>query len=309
MPHSSPLVSVITVNYNQSIATCDMLKSLYACGYDNLEVIVVDNASPKDHPDLITEMYPQVKLIKNSLNTGFAGGNNIGICQSSGKYLFLLNNDTIVPAECITLLVEKLESHRDIGIVCPKIKFFDRPDTIQYAGYEKMSTIGVHCKVTGYGEKDNGQYDHTVFTNYAHGAAMMLKREIIEKVGLMPDIYFLYYEELDWCERIKKAGYRILYVHDVVIMHKESLATGHGSPLKTYYMNRNRFLYARRNMSGILLWINVIYLLLIAYPKNVIIFLFKRNYQNAQSVLNAWWWSLRHAFDQSIHVTPRLNRC
>lgn len=301
-----PLVSVITVNYNQSAATCEMLESLYACGYPNLEVIVVDNSSPSDTPKLIKEKFPQVTLIVSPNNIGFAGGNNLGIRQSSGRYLFLLNNDTIVPAGAVTRLIEELESRPKAGAVSPKIKFFDRQDTIQYAGYGKMSVIGVQCFAIGSGEKDSGQYDQAKITHYAHGAAMMLKREVIEKVGLMPEVYFLYYEELDWCEQIKKSGYNILYVPGAVILHKESLATGRNSPLKTYYLNRNRVVYVQRNMTGILFLINILYLLFIVYPKNMCVSLLKYDIQNAQSIYQAWYWNIKRLFDKNIHTNLKI---
>lgn len=293
-----PLVSIITVNYNQSVATCDMLESLFVSGYPNLEVLVVDNASPSDHPDVMKERYPQIILIRNPINGGFANGNNIGIRQARGEYLFLLNNDTIVPAGAINRLVEVLKSDPQTGLVCPKIKYFDRPDIIQYAGQTKMSNIGMRSFKIGYGEKDSGQYDRTGVTHYAHGAAMMTKREVIDRAGLMPEMYFLYYEELDWCDHIKKAGYNIMYVHDAVIYHKESLSTGHNSPTKTYYLNRNRMIFLRRNRTGIIRFVAIMYLMVIAYPKNVITWFFKGCLENAKSVVCAYGWSFRALFNK-----------
>ena len=296
-----PLVTIITVNYNQSAATCDMLKSLYVSGYPNLEVFVVDNASPSDHPDVIKERYPQINFIKNPVNLGFAGGNNIGIRQAKGQYIFMLNNDTIVSEGAINRLVEAMLIDPKIGLVCPKIKYLDTPDIIQYAGQTKMSKIGMRTFKIGYGEKDTGQYDKSEETYYAHGAAMMTKREVIDHVGMMPEIYFLYYEELDWCDHIKKAGYKIMYVHDAVIYHKESLSTGHNSSMKTFYINRNRMIFMRRNRTGIIRFLAIIYLLFVAYPKNVFTWLFKGNLKNAKSVVRAYGWCLRRLFDKKYY--------
>ena len=295
-----PLVSVVTVNYNQSAATCEMLDSLYASGYPNIEVIVVDNASPSDNPDVIKERFPQISFIKNPVNSGFASGNNIGIRQARGQYLFMLNNDTVVPVGAINRLVEVLESDTKTGLVCPKVVYFDHPDVIQYAGQTKMSTIGMRTFIIGYGEKDVGQYDKSEETYYVHGAAMMTKREVIDRVGLFPEMYFLYYEELDWCDHIRKAGYKIMYVHDATIYHKESLSTGQNSPMKTYYLNRNRMIFLRRNRTGIIRFIAIVYLLLIAYPKNTLTWIFKRNLKNTKSVVNAYGWCLKHLFDKCI---------
>jgi len=283
-----PLVSVITVNYNQSAATCDMLESLYASAYPNLEVIVVDNASPSDNPDVIKNLYPQISLIKNPVNAGFARGNNIGIRQARGQYLFMLNNDTIVPVGAVNRLVEVLASDPKIGLVCPKVMYFAHPDVIQYAGQTKMSRIGMRTFIIGYGEKDVGQYDKSEETYYVHGAAMMTKREVMEQAGMFPEMYFLYYEELDWCDHIRKSGYKIMYVHDAVIYHKESLSIGQNSPMKTYYLNRNRMIFLKRNRTGIIRFLAIMYLLFIAYPKNIFKWLFKGDLKNAKSVVRAY---------------------
>ena len=295
-----PLVSIITINYNQSEATCEMLESLYCCGYPNLEVIVIDNASPSDNPDVIKERYPQIVLIKNPVNGGFANGNNVGIRQATGTYLFLINNDTIVPVGAINRLVEIMTSDPKIGLACPKLKYFYHPDTLQYAGHSRMSTICMRSTTIGMGKKDIGQYDRSEETYYAHGAAMMTKREVVDNVGLMPEMYFLYYEELDWSYHIRKAGYKIFYVHDAVIYHKESLATGKNSPLKTYYMNRNRMIFLRRNRTGIIRFIAVMYILFIAFPKNMASMFFKGDDQNARSVARAYRWCFRNIFNRKI---------
>jgi hypothetical protein len=134
-------------------------------------------------------------------------------------------------------------------MVCPKIKFAWGNNPIQYAGYTPLSKITLRNSAIGCGEEDHGQYDTPHTTPYAHGAAMMVKREVIDKVGLMPECYFLYYEELDWSMMIRRAGYDIWYEPACTIYHKESQATGQNSPLKSYYMTRNRLLFAKRNIS------------------------------------------------------------
>ena len=103
-----PLVSIVTVNYNQSAATCDMLESLYASGYPNLEALVVDNASPSDTPEVIKERFPQIIFIQSNKNLGFAGGNNLAIRQAKGDFIYLLNNDTIIPENHIQILINAL---------------------------------------------------------------------------------------------------------------------------------------------------------------------------------------------------------
>ena len=288
----SKKVSIITVNYNQSGATCEMLESLYACNYPELEVFVVDNASPSDHPEIIKEKYPSVEFIQSEVNLGFAGGNNLALRQVTGDYIYLINNDTIVPSGNIERLVEVLDSDPSIGVVSPKIKFHSSPQIIQFAGYTDMSRFTFRNKCIGYGEQDNGQHDVMQDTAFAHGAAMMLKREVIDRIGVMNEKYFLYYEELDWCARIRKAGYRIVYVPDTYILHKESLSTGKSSPLQTYYLNRNRTLFIRRNMSGSRKVIGVLYQMCIVFPKNIIIFGLTGQFDKVRAMIRAWSWNL-----------------
>ena len=289
-----PLVSIVTVNYNQSAATCDMLESLYASGYPNMEVWVVDNASPSDTPEMIQKKFPQVFFIQSGRNLGFAGGNNVAIRQAKGDYLYLINNDTVVPHGHIEQLVSVVASDTSIGVVCPKIKFHATPDIIQFAGYTEMTPYSFRNKCLGYGEHDVGQYDRICDSASAHGAAMMLKREVVEKTGLMNEHYFLYYEELDWSARIKKAGYRIVYVPDTYILHKESLSTGKSSLLQTYYLNRNRVLFTRCTATGRKKIIGVLYQMLIAMPKNFFVELVHGQIKRSLAILKAWWWNVKN---------------
>src|SRR5690606_21150773 len=156
-------------------------------------------------------------LLRSEQNLGFAGGNNLGIKKSTGDLLFFVNNDTILTSNCIEPLIEKFSTDEFIGGVSPKIKYFEAPDIIQYAGYTAMNPYTARNKGIGNLEKDVGQYDLATETFFAHGAAMMIKKEAIDKVGPMPEVFFLYYEEFDWCEKIRKVGYKIFYEPKSVI--------------------------------------------------------------------------------------------
>ena len=238
-------VSIITINYNGLEDTCELIETIPF--NDNLEVIVVDNASKNQEADTISQRYPQVKVIKSERNIGFAGGNNLGIQAAHGKYLFLINNDTIFKEFNIQTLIDKMEPSPAIGIVCPKIRFTWENTPIQFAGYSRLSRVSIRNHAIGFNEEDRGQYDTAHSTPYAHGAAMMIRRKAINKVGLMPECYFLYYEELDWSMMFARAGYQIWYEPQCTIYHKESQSTGQNSSLRTYYLTRNRLLLVRRN--------------------------------------------------------------
>ena len=238
-------VSIITINYNGLEDTCALIETIPF--NENMEVIVVDNASKNKEAVIIAKRYPQVKIVMSERNLGYAGGNNLGIQAAQGKYLFLINNDTVFKDFNIQALIARMESSPKIGIVCPKIRFAWGNNPIQYAGYSRLSRISVRNHAIGFNEEDHGQYDTAHATPYAHGAAMFIRRDTINKVGVMPDCYFLYYEELDWSMMFTRAGYQICFEPKCTIYHKESQATGQNSPLRTYYLTRNRLLLVRRN--------------------------------------------------------------
>lgn len=296
---STPLVSIITINYNESAVTLDLLQSIRKLTYPNIEIIVVDNASPTDNPKVIKEHFPEIILIESNVNLGFAGGNNLGVDVAKGDYFLFINNDTVVVPGFIEPLVNTLESDYSIGMVSPKIKFHWNPELIQYAGYTPMNHWTIRNNSIGYHQKDDGSFDRPGETESIHGAAMMVPKRVVDHVGKMTEIYFLYYEEHDWAAHIKKAGYKIYYQPQSYILHKESLSTGKFSPLKTYYISRNRLLYARRNFKPEHLFVSLLFQVFISIPKNTLVFLFKKQFKH----LNAFWkailWNLTHY--QIIH--------
>jgi len=304
---NQPLVSIITINYNQAGITCEMLGSLFQITYKNIEVIVVDNGSREDSPKIIKEKFPRILFIQSPENLGFAGGNNLGITQSHGKYILLLNNDTVVTQGFLEPLVNKMESDPTIGAVSPKIRFFFNPDTIQYAGLTPINPYTMRSRAIGFSEKDEGQYEKDAVTAYAHGAAMMFSKEAVQKIGLMSTSFFLYYEELDWGFRLRKAGYKIYYVHNSLIFHKESMTTGKISPLKTYYINRSRLLYMRRNVHGFRFLISILFQSFIAVPKNAAKYLVQGKTNLFKAYHNAICWHLKNMFNKKLHQHPFLN--
>jgi len=273
------LLSIITVNYNGLKDTCELIDSL-PVGDEQMEIIVVDNHSNQDEASEIATRYPQVTVIRSEQNLGFAGGNNLGIKAAKGKYLYFVNNDTLLPTDkqgmaIFQPMIDRLERSSLTGVVCPKIRFSWANHPIQYAGYTKLSPITLRNHPIGCGEDDHGQYDTPHPTPYAHGAAMMVKREAIERAGMMPECYFLYYEELDWSMMIRQAGYDIWYEPQCTIFHKESQTTGQQSPLRTFYITRNRLLFARRNSQGARRVLTYAYLMGIVAVRDVLKHLLK----------------------------------
>ena len=289
--HQEYDISIITINYNGLKDTCELIDTL-PLGNDKLEVIVVDNASLQDEASIIEQRYPRVTVVRSSKNLGFAGGNNLGIQASHGRYLFFINNDTIIETKneeqrnnFLQPLIERLESSDKIGMVCPKIRFSWGNHLIQYAGYTPLSSITMRNHSIGFGEEDHGQYDTPHQTPYAHGAAMLVKREVINRVGMMPECFFLYYEELDWSMMIRRAGYEIWFDPSFTVYHKESQSTGQDSPLRTYYLTRNRLLFVRRNIHQPERLLSYIYLIGVVAVKDCLKSLFRRRLDLVKAIM------------------------
>ncbi len=250
---------------------------------------MVDNASKNQEAEIITKRFPQVKVIKSEINLGFAGGNNLGIQVAQGKYIFLVNNDTIFKDFNIQSLIDRIESSSNIAIVCPKIRFAWGNHPIQFAGYSKLSRISVRNHAIGFNEADHGQYDTAHSTPYAHGAAMLIRKEAIERVGMMPECFFLYYEELDWSMMFTRAGYQIWYEPNCTIYHKESQTTGQNSPLRTYYITRNRLLLVQRNPKEFNQILAYLYLFGIVAMRDILKYFFTARYDLLKATFRGLW--------------------
>ncbi len=301
-----PLVSLVTVNYNQSVVTFEFLESIKQISYPNIEIFVVDNASPNDNPDVIKEKYPYIHYLKTEKNLGFAGGNNVALPHCKGKYVLFINNDTEVEPGFLEPMVELLENNSDIGMVSPKIHYFHTPNTFQFAGFTPINPITIRNFAIGFGETDQGQYDITCETGSIFGAAMLVPMRVIEEVGMMTEVFFLYYEEHDWAEHIKKAGYKIYYQGKSLVLHKESISTVKDSPFQIFYLNRGRILYARRNSKGLNKLLSFFYMNLLAIPKTAITYALKRRLDLSRAVCKAGWWHFTH--HKGLFSLPKLQK-
>lgn len=290
------LTSIITVNFHQTEVTIDLLKSV-AKSYSPLEVevIIVDNGAVKNMELVFLPHFGNIKYIQSKANLGFAGGNNLGIKQAKGDYIFLLNNDTEIPAGCIETMLAELKGNDKIGLLSPLLLYFDQKDLIQYAGFTPMNYLTGRNAYIGQFEKNVGQFDDKSYqTGFCHGAAVMCRKADVEKAGLMDEIYFLYYEELDWCEKFKRIGKQIWFTGKTHVYHKESISVGKASPLKIYFNTRNRMLFIRKNTG----WLNTLlfaaYYTLIACPKAVFKFLLNKQPELAKWTIKGLLWNYTH---------------
>lgn len=273
------MVSIITINYNGAFVTKRLLDSLNEAltGVD-YEVIVVDNNSSEEDKNCLRSVAKEnVKIVYNSENSGFAAGNNIGIENSSGDYIMLLNNDTVAKNDFITPLVDFLECNVNVGIACSRIMSLENSSVIQFGGYSPVGKYMIDIKSAYNNCENTCVVSGDVKTPFAHGAAMMFRRSSLYKTGMMPLDYFLYFEELDWSMSFTSAGYEIWCVSGSMIYHEGSHSMGGVLPLKIYYNTRNRLVFAARNLKGIYRIGNIFFQLFISVPKNGFKFLLKGN--------------------------------
>lgn len=250
------LVSIITVNYNGLRDTCEMIDSFRNHEtYPHYEIIVVDNGSRLPEAEEIQERYrsnlvpdgslsgspasdnpasfPPVKVVRN-INNGFAGGNNAGLKAAGGDYLFFINNDTLIKEPVLDALVRRMECDpQRNGGVSPMLKFAACPDILQYAGFTPLSSLTLRNVSIGFMQQDGPRFRTPCETASLHGAAMMVSRQALQDAGPMSEIYFLFYEELDWSAQLRKAGYRLWYEPAAVVYHKESMTAKRGSPMRS----------------------------------------------------------------------------
>lgn len=250
MMSKGPKVSIIMLNWNSYPVTRDCLLSLRKMSYPNFEVILVDNGSHDSSPEELSRDFPEVEMIRNPRNLGFAAGNNVGIRKALGRgtdYLLLLNNDTVVAPNFLCELVRVAESDPSIGMLNPKIYFFEPADRIWYAGgvCRPWRVFPIHL---GLRKRDDGSYNQTREVSFTTGCALLIKAELVRKIGLLDEAFFLSFEDADWSMRASRAGFKQFYVPSSVIWHKDSYDTtrnlGHAG--KNFHTMRNSILFARK---------------------------------------------------------------
>jgi GT2 family glycosyltransferase len=290
------VVSIISVNFNQPEATKALLLSLKNFCSITLEIILVDNASAINFENEFKEIIQDLIFIRSKTNIGFAGGNNLGIAQAKGDYILLLNNDTEIVKGFIETLLFELKSNENIGLLSPLILYHDDQSIIQYAGFTPLNYLTARNKQLGLSEKNTGQYDDLSYqTGYCHGAAVICRKSDLLQAGLMDESYFLYYEELDWCEKFERIGKTINFTGKTHIYHKESISVGKDSAIKTYFMSRNRMLFIRKNTGLINTLLFSVYYTFIACPKLILTLVKNGNKHLVKYVLKGLFWNFTHS--------------
>ena len=247
-----PKVAVIILNWNGKEDTLECLASVKKLDYTNYEIVLVDNGSIDGSEDAILEQYPDITFLQTDANLGYAGGNNVGIrwaLKHDADYVLILNNDTIVDKYLLTHLVAAGVHDSQVGLIGPTNYYYNEPTKIWTIGAIINTPSHLGYKTIGDGDEDS-KWNTAIEFDALIGSAMLIHRKVFESIGLFDERFFLCYEELDFCARAREVDYKCLFVPEAKIWHKVGSTLGEiMSPLRTYFIVRNRPLWAKKHLS------------------------------------------------------------
>jgi GT2 family glycosyltransferase len=247
---SFPRVYVITLNWNGKDDTIECIESLKKLYYPNFQIVVVDNGSTDGSVLALRVEYPDITIIENKRNLGYAEGFNAGLkyaYQHGADYFLILNNDTTIDPDALAELVKVAEQNDRIGFVSGKVYSYEKPQRLQTAGRNSDPILIVGSDV-GAKEVDHGQYDEVREYDFVDDVFLLVRRRVFEEVGGYDPLFFLMCEEADWCVRVRKAGFKIMYTPHAKIWHKGNLGPSSGiSKIHQFYLARSEILFIRRH--------------------------------------------------------------
>lgn len=242
-------VYIVIVNYNGYKDTLECIKSIEENEKNiDYKIIVVDNKSTDESMKKLSVL-KKIYLIESNKNGGFSYGNNLGIkyaIENGAKYILLLNNDTIITKNCISILKEEMDKHEELGIISPRIMYYELKNKINsvggYIDWLKGTAV-IESKGCLYKEKD----ENMKYTEFVTGCCMLIKKELVDKIGYLPEEYFMYYEDVDYCTKAIKNNFKIGVCYNSVIYHKESASSGgDGNPFAIEWNTRNRMIFIKK---------------------------------------------------------------
>lgn len=283
-----PKVSIIVVNFNQVRITLNCLKSLSKISYPNYEIIVIDNNSSDNSAEVISRKYPKIKLLQNTSNLGYAGGNNTGLEYCKGKYILILNNDTKVTSNFLEPLVEDMLLDKKLGIVQSKILVMDNPKLLD--NVISFQTITGFLYHKGYLDKDGEKYRKFLYSFSAKGACILINKKIL-KLGLFDDDFFAYFEETDLCWRSWLLGFKVGFEPKSIIYHKMGVTSAKMNRSFIHYHSfKNRIRTILKNAEIFtLIWMLPIHITLCL---TLAIYFIFTELNGTKSILRAFWWNL-----------------
>ena len=246
-------VAIIILNWNGLGDTIECLESLRRITYPSCKIVVVDNGSKGNDASILEEKYGKaVHIIRSKTNMGVAGGCNMGIrwaLKTDATHILFLNNDTTVERRFLDELVEVANSDQKIAVVGPKIYYSEDPHRIATVGGTVNFWTG-NAPLVGRATIDRGEFEDVREVDYVSGCALLIKKEVIGRIGMFDEDYFAYYEETDLCTRARRSGYKAVVAPKSVIWHKGGRSDKSGE-ISLYFMTRNRFLFMKKNATGI----------------------------------------------------------
>jgi GT2 family glycosyltransferase len=243
-----PLVYVITLNWNRCEDTVACLTSLGNLTYQNKSLLLVDNGSDDGTPEVVASGFPEVEIIINKQNLGFAAGFNVGIHHAfdqEAEYAFIVNNDTTIEERALSEMMTLVKD--DVGLISPKIYFASEPDRIWSVGAMRHP-LTIEMTGDAQGEIDTGQWACVIEREYLVGCALLISRRLSDEIGLFDERFFMYYEDSDLSLRARQAGFRLLLSPNSHVLHKVAVSSGgKGSPFERYWMAHSSVLFFRKH--------------------------------------------------------------
>ena len=244
-------VAIIILTWNGKADTLECLHSLQKLKYSRCRLIVVDNGSTDGTVEAVRAQFPEVYLIENGKNLGYSEGNNKGLLyalSTEAKYFLLLNNDTVVSDNFLEPLVNYAEAHPEAGILGSKVYQYGTQDRIWFCG----AYINSNARLLHFGYKEVDSFNQLPSESvYIPGCSLMIRRDLLEKIGFLDHEFFAYFEDVDWCLKAKRLGYLIMVIPESVIWHKEAKTLGKESPRYLYYNIRNKLRIFQRHSKGV----------------------------------------------------------
>lgn len=281
-----PLVVTVIIYSGRQEDIIECLDSLHRNFYPNHRIIILDYILSDRLAKDVRDTYPNVRVVELNENLGYAGNNNVGIklaMEYNPEWIFILNDDVVLDTACISLLIENSKHDRDIGMVGPLVLHFDEPNIIQSAGglLDKYWN-NVHI---GGNEKDRGQFPNMQQVDWVSGCAILVRRAVIEQVGMLDPDYFLYWEETEWCLRAGRAGWKIVNIPQARLWHKGVQRDYQPKPYVTYYMTRNHLFTLSKHKAPLRAWIFT----LVQILRSLVSWTIKPQWHHKREHRNAMW--------------------
>ena len=294
----TPLVSLITINYNGLKYLKNLYDSFFKLDYPNLELIMVDNASTDGSYDFVKVHYPNVRLVQNSQNFMFARGNNEGIKIAQGEIIGLINNDVEVSADFLHPIVQAFREMPELAACQPKVRDLTQPELFEYAGaaggfIDRYGYPFMRGRLFFTVEEDRGQYDKPLEIFWSTGACFFFRRSVIDEIGLLDEDFVMHMEEIDLCWRMHLRGHKIFCIPAALVWHKGGGTLAPDNPRKTYWNFRNNIFLLVKNSGIANLFRFLIFRLFLDFTALVREMLLGK-IKNSWSIIKAYLWLLLH---------------